>query len=89
MPSVRTRHRSARLRFPLASRLISIKVWREIRLITLATLSTDELRCYCNLPVCVTTGYMCKSAMGTCFTEIVDRGDLSKSRHGCLELLSR
>lgn len=49
----------------------------------------DELRCHCNLPVCVTTGYMCKSAMGTCFSEIVDRTDLSKSRHGCLELLSR
>jgi len=48
----------------------------------------DELRCHCNLPVCVTTGYMCKSAMGTCFSEIVDRSDLSKSRHGCLELLS-
>lgn len=49
----------------------------------------DELRCHCNLPVCVTTGYMCKSAMGTCFSEIVDRTDLSRSRHGCLELLSR
>ena len=49
----------------------------------------DELRCHCNLPVCVTTGYMCKSAMGTCFSEIVDRNDLSRSRHGCLELLSR
>ena len=49
----------------------------------------DELRCHCNLPVCVTTGYMCKSAMGTCFSEIVDRTDLSKSRHGCLELLTR
>jgi len=48
----------------------------------------DELRCHCNLPVCVTTGYMCKSAMGTCFSEIVDRSDLSKSRHGCLELIT-
>ncbi|KAI9565579.1 hypothetical protein GHT06_009371 [Daphnia sinensis] len=53
------------------------------------TKSKDELRCHCNLPVCVTTGYMCKSAMGTCFSEIVDRSDLSRSRHGCLELLSR
>lgn len=52
------------------------------------TKSKDELRCHCNLPVCVTTGYMCKSAMGTCFSEIVDRSDLSRSRHGCLELLS-
>ena len=49
----------------------------------------SELRCHCNLPSCVATGYMCKSAMGTCFSEIVDRSDLSKSRHGCLELLSR
>lgn len=48
----------------------------------------DELRCHCNLPVCVATGYMCKSAMGMCFSEIVDRSDLSKSRHGCLELLT-
>lgn len=48
----------------------------------------DELRCHCNLPVCVTTGYMCKSAMGTCFSEVVDRSDLSKSRHGCLELIT-
>lgn len=48
----------------------------------------DELRCHCNLPVCVTTGYMCKSSRGTCFSEIVDRTDLSKSRHGCIELLT-
>lgn len=27
--------------------------------------------------------------MGTCFSEIVDRSDLSKSRHGCLELITR
>jgi len=48
-----------------------------------------ELRCYCNLPACITTGYMCQSMKSTCFSERVERGGRSHTRHGCLELLSR
>lgn len=39
-----------------------------------------EIRCYCNQPACVSTGYMCKSAVGLCFTEYT--GGL----HGCLQV---
>jgi len=57
--------------------------------------SSDDIRCYCNLPVCVSTSYMCKSDAGVCFSEIVEdieyrtfRGQEGyKRRHGCLELL--
>lgn len=57
--------------------------------VLLGSVSADDIRCYCNLPACVSTGYMCKSAQGTCFSEVVDHSDLSKTRHGCVELLSR
>lgn len=46
-----------------------------------------EIRCYCNLPVCVATSYMCKSSKGFCFSEVPNQNDVSKSRHGCIELL--
>lgn len=49
------------------------------------TVRNGEIRCYCNLPSCVSTGYMCKSNAGRCFSQITD--DVSQSKHGCLEHL--
>jgi len=46
-----------------------------------------EIRCYCNLAVCVSTGYMCKSGVGSCFSEVSGRRDVGHSRHGCVEML--
>ena len=43
-----------------------------------------DLRCYCNLPDCVRTAYMCKSELG-CFQELAETA--SSGRIGCLELL--
>ncbi|XP_013790403.1 BMP and activin membrane-bound inhibitor homolog [Limulus polyphemus] len=54
-------------------------------------LAEGEIRCYCNLPSCVNTGYMCKSSHNLCFSDVENSGysnDLSRSRHGCLELLN-
>lgn len=68
--------------------LLNLGTWIGVLIVFLFVFLADELRCHCNLPSCVTTGYMCKSTMGTCFSEIVDRTDLSKSRHGCIELLT-
>ncbi|KAK3908179.1 BMP and activin membrane-bound inhibitor-like protein [Frankliniella fusca] len=45
------------------------------------------VRCYCNLPACITTGYMCKSAGRGCFSDLVDHVDVYRARHGCLDLL--
>lgn len=50
----------------------------------------DDIRCFCNLPVCVSTGYMCRTARsltGGCFSEVKETSDNSASRHGCVELL--
>ncbi|XP_077298649.1 uncharacterized protein LOC143919927 [Arctopsyche grandis] len=44
-----------------------------------------HVRCYCNLPQCVTTGYMCKSPAGGCFSELLS--DVNLARHGCIETL--
>ncbi|KAF5306976.1 hypothetical protein FQR65_LT07198 [Abscondita terminalis] len=49
--------------------------------------SPEYVRCFCNLPACISTGYMCKSSGGGCFSEVVDQGDY-KGLHGCLELLN-
>ncbi|XP_067141292.1 BMP and activin membrane-bound inhibitor homolog [Centruroides vittatus] len=47
-----------------------------------------DIRCYCNLPLCVVTGYMCKSTLNACYTEHFSySSDLSRSRHGCLDQL--
>ncbi|XP_044271902.1 BMP and activin membrane-bound inhibitor homolog [Tribolium madens] len=57
-----------------------------------ARFSTDYVRCFCNLPQCVSTGYMCLSSEGGCFSSFLDHaGHHSKDyrgRHGCLEFLS-
>ncbi|XP_008197557.2 BMP and activin membrane-bound inhibitor homolog [Tribolium castaneum] len=59
---------------------------------TWARFSTDYVRCFCNLPQCVSTGYMCLSSEGGCFSSFLDHaGHHSKDyrgRHGCLEFLS-
>ncbi|XP_054168957.1 BMP and activin membrane-bound inhibitor homolog [Oppia nitens] len=54
-----------------------------------------DIRCQCNLPQCVRTGYMCKStgASAACFSEVtsnVNNDAISEqiSRHGCIELLA-
>jgi len=52
-------------------------------------LLTGDVRCFCNLPVCVTTGYMCKSQGAGCFSDLEDYPDVYKARHGCLEMLDR
>lgn len=49
--------------------------------------SPGDVRCYCNLPACITTGYMCKSAGRGCFSDLVDHVDVYRARHGCLDLL--
>nr|XP_053652655.1 BMP and activin membrane-bound inhibitor homolog [Cherax quadricarinatus] len=57
------------------------------------------VRCYCNLPRCVTMGYMCKSILGACFTRNTPTPTHAYSQarkvyhryapmHGCVELLS-
>lgn len=47
-----------------------------------------DVRCYCNLPVCVITSYMCKSSLGTCVSDHFGHsGDQWRSRHACLELV--
>lgn len=58
--------------------------------------STEYVRCFCNLPSCVGTAYMCKSSGGGCFSELLDQGsnhgafprDDYKGLHGCVELLN-
>ncbi|GAB0087820.1 Activin_recp domain-containing protein [Sergentomyia squamirostris] len=53
-------------------------------------LSPDDIRCYCNLPICITTSYMCRTAAtGGCFSEMKEWSDSDDLpvRHGCLELL--
>lgn len=51
----------------------------------------ENVRCFCNLPQCVTTGYMCKSSGGVCFSDLQDhphpRSTVYGGRHGCAELL--
>ncbi|XP_069981316.1 uncharacterized protein [Penaeus vannamei] len=56
-----------------------------------------EVRCHCNLPRCVTVGYMCKSSLGACFTRPTPMPTPAPATrrlyqrrtptHGCLELL--
>ncbi len=48
-----------------------------------------DIRCYCNDASCVSTGYMCKSAMGKCYSQLSYDGDDSRPRHGCAEFLGQ
>lgn len=57
-----------------------------------------EVRCHCNLPRCVTMGYMCKSLLGACFTRNTPTPTHAYTQarkvyhrwapmHGCVEFL--
>lgn len=52
-----------------------------------------DIRCHCNLAPCVSTGYMCKSELGMCFSESVqmtsslNAAATTAPRHGCVDLL--
>ncbi|XP_076266807.1 BMP and activin membrane-bound inhibitor homolog [Rhynchophorus ferrugineus] len=46
----------------------------------------DNVRCFCNLPRCVATGYLCKSNRG-CFSDF-ELTRFSSGRHGCMEFLT-
>ncbi|XP_059607741.1 uncharacterized protein LOC132255652 [Phlebotomus argentipes] len=52
------------------------------------SLSSDDIRCHCNLPICITTGYMCRTN-GGCFSEVKESADDDDlpARHGCMHLL--
>jgi len=59
-----------------------------IYLLTLCpTYAEAEIRCYCNHPSCISTGYMCKSAVGRCYSQITHEGEAAHSAHGCAENL--
>jgi len=67
-----------------------------INFLILVTTSYGDIRCHCNQPQCVRTGYMCKStgASAACFLEHspnVNSDGISDHipRHGCIELLSQ
>jgi len=59
-------------------------------------MNSGEVRCFCNLPACVSTGYMCKSSPGGgCFSDLHRRNYPNNEnnsqyggRHGCVELLT-
>ena len=47
-----------------------------------------EIRCYCNVASCISTGYMCKSEGGRCYSQFTyQAGDNARSAHGCVESL--
>ena len=54
---------------------------------------TGDIRCHCNQPTCVRTGYMCKSTgpQAACFVEHSGFVNLDRSsdisQHGCIEML--
>lgn len=48
--------------------------------------SAGEIRCYCDAPHCVSTGYMCKSEANACFTRLLEPFTAnSPLTHGCLD----
>ncbi|XP_064202346.1 BMP and activin membrane-bound inhibitor homolog isoform X1 [Anguilla rostrata] len=49
-------------------------------------LAEGEIRCYCDAPHCVATGYMCKSELNACFTKVLDpQNTNSPLTHGCID----
>ncbi|XP_062844192.1 BMP and activin membrane-bound inhibitor homolog (Xenopus laevis) b [Trichomycterus rosablanca] len=68
-------------------RLVSI--WLQLEIWAMAVLLTrGEIRCYCDAPHCVATGYMCKSELNSCFTRILDpQSSKSPLSHGCYDPL--
>ncbi|CAH0381308.1 unnamed protein product [Bemisia tabaci] len=51
------------------------------------TTKAEDIRCFCDLPSCITGGYMCKSAGLGCFTESDQSFNREKARRGCLDTL--
>lgn len=51
---------------------------------------SEEIRCYCNAASCVTTGYLCKSVLGRCYSHFTSESASNTMRvfHGCVEALS-
>ncbi|MBN3311713.1 BAMBI inhibitor, partial [Atractosteus spatula] len=64
-----------------------ISIWLQLELCAMAVLLTKgEIRCYCDAPQCVATGYMCKSELNACFTRVLDPHNTnSPLTHGCLD----
>ncbi|XP_068615966.1 LOW QUALITY PROTEIN: BMP and activin membrane-bound inhibitor homolog [Brachionichthys hirsutus] len=62
-------------------------IWLQLELCAMAVLLTKgEIRCYCDAPHCVATGYMCKSELNACFTKVLDPLSAnSPLTHGCLD----
>ncbi|XP_018596592.1 BMP and activin membrane-bound inhibitor homolog a [Scleropages formosus] len=67
-----------------------LSIWLQLELCAMAVLLTKgEIRCYCDAPHCVATGYMCKSALNACFTKVLDPHNVnSPLTHGCLDPLA-
>ncbi|OCT75562.1 hypothetical protein XELAEV_18030743mg [Xenopus laevis] len=66
-----------------------ISLWLQLELCAMAVLLTKgEIRCYCDAPQCVATGYMCKSELNACFTKLLyPQNTNSPLTHGCLDSL--
>ncbi|XP_078283611.1 BMP and activin membrane-bound inhibitor homolog a [Rhinoraja longicauda] len=67
-----------------------ITLWLQLELCAMAILLTKgEIRCYCDAPNCVATGYMCKSELLACFSRLLDpQNTNSPLTHGCLDTIS-
>lgn len=64
-----------------------VSLWFQLELCAVAILLTKgEIRCYCDAPHCVATGYMCKSELNACFTKVLDPLNTnSPLTHGCID----
>lgn len=64
-----------------------MSIWLQLELCAMAVLlSKGEIRCYCDAPHCVATGYMCKSDVNACFTKVLDPlSTNSPLTHGCVD----
>lgn len=64
-----------------------VALWLQLEVCALAALlCRGEIRCYCDAPHCVATGYMCKSELNACFTKVLDPLSAnSPLTHGCLD----
>ncbi|KAM3929672.1 BMP and activin membrane-bound inhibitor homolog [Leptodactylus fuscus] len=68
-----------------------ISLWLQLELCAMAILLTKgEIRCYCDAPHCVATGYMCKSELNACFSRLLDpQNTNSPLTHGCLDSMAK
>nr|XP_033787337.1 BMP and activin membrane-bound inhibitor homolog [Geotrypetes seraphini] len=67
-----------------------LSLWLQLELCAMAVLlSKGEIRCYCDSPHCVATGYMCKSELNACFSRLLDpQNTNSPLTQGCLDSLA-